>query len=224
MAEATAPSMWVSGQDRSNVVVLSKDALFVATVRKDDLARIDLGLEDGKQPYELLPAKATQIPLADITRFQFKRVRSKSAFEEWMNKDLTVYYRDQTRERSLKISLDSEAIRDEVAQALNRRVGPWPIAEAAVAPWRILIRYLYIILVLGLLTVFFSWLELSDYWNRHASGGALGNLMNRYFDAFGVWGIFVPGLLACVIALIFGVLQLRNPPIVVTYQSGEPGA
>jgi hypothetical protein len=212
------PLLWVSEQARNNVVVLSADMLHLASVKKADLARIDLGLEDGEPAETLLPAKAWKIPLHAIAQFELKQVRRKSAFEEWMNNTLTVTYLDRSKMRTLKITLASEAIRDEVVQNLNDRVGHWEFSEVAVSAMLLLARYLYIIAVFALLTIFFCWLELSDVWNRQGAGGATGRLLNRYFDAFGIWGIFAPGLFVCVMVMIAGVRQLQLPPIFVRYE------
>lgn len=215
---AFGPLMWVSEQARNNVVVLSTDMLYLATVKKADLARIDLGLEDGEPAETLLPVKAWKIPLDAIMQFQVKQVRRKGAFEESKNNTLTVRYLDLSKVRSLNISLASEVMRDEVVHQLNERVGNWEFSEVAVAPLLILARYLYIIVVFALLTIFFCWLELSNVWNRQGAGGAAGSLLNRYFDAFGIWGIFAPGMFVCVMVLIAGVRQLQVPPIIVRYE------
>ena len=219
--ESFLPLMWVNGQNRNNVVVLTTEVLYLAKVKQADLARIDLGLEGGQPADGLLPAKAWKLPLVDITRIQFKQVLTRSAFEESGNKDLTVSYRDGSKVRNLKLTLTSEVVRDEVVQKLNDRVGPWPISETNVAAWLILARYVYIITVFALLTFFFSWLEVSNYWNRANTRGAFGSLVNRYLDAFGVWGIVGPGMLAAVVALAGGIRQIRTPPIIVTYEPDQ---
>jgi hypothetical protein len=210
-SEALPPLMWVSGQDRNNVVVLTADILFLATVKKADLPRIDLGLEDGEPATELLPAKAWKVPLADVTRIELKQVRSKSMFEEWMNKDVTVYYLDGTKRRYLKISLASESVRDEVVQSLNDRVGGWSVSEADLSAWLILARYLWIITVLALLTIGWCWLVLTRPLNE-------GALFKDYLDQTGAWGIAVPGMFVCIGVLLLGIWQLRTPPIAVTYK------
>jgi hypothetical protein len=212
------PLLWVSGDARNNVVVLAGDVLYVATMGKADLPKLDVGLDEGRKAYELLPAKVLQIPLESLTRIQFKQLRRKSAFEVSTNRDATLHYRDQDKDCSVTIALENERVRDQVVQTLLGRLGSWAISEAHVPAWLILGRYVYVMTVLSLVTFFFCWLEVSDYWNRHGATGAAGRVLNRYLDACGVWGIFVPGAFAIGLALFMAVRQLRTPPVIVTYQ------
>jgi hypothetical protein len=212
------PLLWVSGDARNNVVVLTEHVLYVATMGKTELPKLDVGLDEGRHAYELLPPKALQIPLENLTRIQFKQLRRKSAFEVSTNRDATLHYRDQGKDRTVTIALENERTRDQVVQTLLGRLGSWVISEAHVPAWLILGRYVYVMTVLSLLTFFFCWLEVSDYWNRHGATGSAARLLNRYLDACGVWGIFVPGALAIGLGLFMAVRQLRTPPVIVTYQ------
>jgi len=208
--ESAPPLMWVNPQTRYNVVILTADMLYLASVKKADLPRIDLGLEDGKAADELLPAKAWKIPLANIERIQLKHVQV--VVHQLMNKEVTIHYKDASKTRKATLTLDSQGMRDEFVQNLNERVGGWPIQEANESPWVILANYLYIILVVSLLAALFSWLGLTFKMNDD------GSLPKRYWDATGPWGLVVPAMMICVAVLITGIRQLRTPPIVVTYE------
>lgn len=209
-APALPPLMWFNGNPRNNLVVLTSRMLYLASVSRSDLPRIDLGLEDGQPADELLPAKAWKIPLDTIERIQFKHVPV--VVHQLMNRDVAVQYRESGRTRTLAIQLENQAMRDEFVNNLNARVGPWPIAEANESPWLILANYLYIIFVIVLLAMLFSWLGLAFPMRDD------GSLVKRYWDFAGPWGIAAPAMAVCVAVLVAGIRQLRTPPLIVTYQ------
>jgi hypothetical protein len=207
------PLMLVNRNARYNLVVLSTDTLYVASVWKSQLPRIDLELEAGTNPDLVLPPRAWKIPLKDIERFQFKHVPV--VVHQFMNKDVTVHFRYGQKSRKLTLTLDSQKSRDEFVNTLNDRVGPWQIGEAHESPWLILANYLYIMFVIGLMAIFFSGLGLSMPPNDD------GSLPSRYWYATGPWGLVVPAMVICVFVLIAGIRQLRTPPIIVTYRPAE---
>lgn len=204
------PQTWVNHNSRKNLVVLTADAVYIASVWKADLPRIDLGLEDGKSADQLLP-KATRIFLKSIERIQFKHVQV--VVHQLMNKDVTLHYRDRHKSRKATMTFESQAARDEFVNLLNDRLGTWPITEKYESPWLILANYLYIILVIGLLGILFSGIALYNPPNDD------GSLPSRYWYATGPWGIAVPTMLIGVVVLIAGIRQLRTPPIIVTYEA-----
>jgi len=103
-------------------------------------------------------------------------------------------------------------MRDEVVQRLNERVGPWPMGEEDEPAWRILMKYLWIMFVIVLLTIFFSGLLISGVITEAPIWIAW------YLNLCGVWGVVFPGMLICVIVLVTGIRQLRTPPLIVTYE------
>jgi hypothetical protein len=208
--ESPPSSLWVNHNVRHNVIVLTPLALFMATVRKADLAALDLGLQKCKPAQSLLPKNAWNIPIKNIERIQFKHVHV--VVHHLMNKDVTVNYRDGRKVRKLTLTLDSQLARDEFVNKLNERLGTWPIVEKSESPILILGNYLYIILVISLMGILFSGIAVYNPPNDD------GTLMSRYWYATGPWGIAVPAMVIAFAVLITGILQLRTPPIIVTYE------
>jgi hypothetical protein len=208
--EENAPySMWVNHQSRKNLVVLTADAVYVASIWKAQLPQIDLGLEDGKPADQLLP-KATKVRLKSIERFQFKHVQV--VVHQLMNKEVTIHYHDGKKTRKVAMMFESQGARDEFVNKLNDRLGNWPIAEKHEAPLLILANYLYIMLVISLLGALFSGIALFNPPDDN------GSLPSRYWYATGPWGIAVPAMLISIGVLISGIWQLRRPPIIIVYE------
>ena len=202
--------MWVNPQTSNNLVVLTADMLYVASVWKSELPTIDLGLEKGTPVGELLPGKAYKIGLKNIESFQLKHTQV--VVHQLMNKDVKVRYRDGTASRNVVIQFETQQMRDEFVNKLNEKLGTWRIKEKHEAPILILANYLYIIFVIGLLAILFSAIGLFFPPNDDNS------LPSRYWYATGPWGLVVPAVVISVLVLIVGVWQLRRPPIIVSYE------
>jgi hypothetical protein len=208
-------SLWYYGNQRYNLVVLTGETLYYAGVRRSALSQIDKDLEEGRDADDVIPGRPWKIPFETIECVQIKH--SRVVVHQLMNKQVMVTHNDGRKSRRLEIVFESQDARDAFVQKLNDLVGPWPFTEADESPWHILARYLWIMTVVGGLTLLFSGLQL---------GGQLKSdsvALTKYFDAVGVWGIFVPGVMICLIVLTVGILQLRTPPIIVTYQPQQQG-
>lgn len=213
-----SPLMWVVAVGRNNVVFLTDETFYLASVKQADVAAIDLALENGEPAEPFLPANAWKIPLADIERVEYKH--SRVVVHQMMYRDLTIHYRDAKKSRRLNIMVPSDQMRDEIVNNLNERLGSWPIHKTYEPAWRILIRYLWIMLVIVALTIFFSGLLISGVVTE--APAIIAWYLNLWaWLLHSACGVMCPGMIACVVVLVTGVRQLRTPPVIVTYQPDD---
>lgn len=107
---------WVNPNSGDTLVALTADAIYIASLSRDDLKETEQSLDDGEQPvYEVLKGAKTIISLADIQQVDsnlhhaFIDINSKSE-SDWEAIDTNIHCHDRQT-------------RDEIMAALYERLG-----------------------------------------------------------------------------------------------------
>lgn len=206
---AGAPEMWVNQLPTENVVILTTAAVYAATVKSADLRKIDLALEDGGVPEDLLGKHYWTAPLTTLTRCEFKQ-------SSQMPNDagLTLYYRQGGREQPKRLSLGQPTGRDEFVRELQSLLD-WRRTAAPESRARVFVRYAVILAALVGGTLGLAAIYLAG-WITHGPA-CFASLVNL----FGVWGILGAGGVFTLLVGIACVAETANPPLLVTYEPAD---
>jgi hypothetical protein len=199
---------WANGQPSENLIILTRKAIYVASVKPKLLSEVDLALEEGEAPEEALKGTYLKVALSRLLRFQYKRS------EAVPNPNLTLVYDDGTKERKKTITLGQAQSRDAFVEQLVRRVGWEPIEEDE-SRAIVLLKYVGILFLVTAGTAFICFAELAGWID---SGPAPLVLC---LDFCGVWGVLAVGALIFLGVTAVGINELIKPAVIVSYEPDE---
>ncbi len=202
------PIMWTTGLNRDNVIVLSDRAVYVATAKAKDFRNIDVGLDEGEDPEELL-GKYRKIPLRRVLRFEYRRSKM------FPINTLTLYHDDGGAERKQRLTFAQPDHRDAFAEALDERLGGWPSSEADRHPAITLLKYVALLALVMVLTGLIVLFELMGWIDAGPAPLIL------CLDFCGVWGILAVGAVFFLLVLAIGIRELFDPVRIITHEPDD---
>ena len=204
-ADRDKPMTWVSGEDKDNAIVLTRKALYVATVTKKELPDVDVALEEGQSPDEVLTRNVWKVPLKRLVSLRYKH---DSAVP---NGNVTIFYDDDGRDRKKELLFGEAPLRDAFVTEIADRFG-WTLTQEPESRAIIALKYAAAIVAIVLVTGFLTYGYLAGWIDRAPVLCAMA------INWCGVWAILGAGGLFLLLALIAGIMSLVNPPVWMTYE------
>jgi hypothetical protein len=209
--EALPPIVIDRESSRNNVVMVTDEAVVVATRAPDELAALESELQKGA-PAETLLSRSGK-------RFPFEKIVGVVSNERTSELKITCKLALTGKPEFHDFEFSSPQRRDEVLAAMRSQMEPiFRYARTEFTPLRAALAPLVTAAVLAMLT----W-ALRDSArgalpapNSHGRHAALKELLYRFALWIGPTGVLVIGGIALAIALLWLVAQVREPPIMLT--------
>jgi hypothetical protein len=208
-ADPGRPLLWNTAQPQGNVIVVTAGAVYVDTLRGKLVPKVEAGLEEGQAPADLLSRSHQKIPLRQLTRVRYKYS------EKVPRAQAELTYDDGRRERRKALVFQNSEQRDQFVDELLTRLGDWPARERQESGPVLFLKYGAGLAAIVIITVLICWAELAGLIRR---GPALLILL---LDLCGIWGILAIGILAFLIVLCVGIVELLHPPRIITHEPDD---